>query len=336
MDALKAPFPWFGGKSRAAHIIWPRLGNTLNYVEPFAGSLAVLLRRPYAIHNEIINDLDCYVANAWRAIQNDPESVAAHTDWPVNEADLHARHRWLHKQVEFRLRMENDPDFYDSKIAGWWCWGLSSWIGDQFCRPTDQAAVPHLTGGKGVARQVPHLTGGKGVARKVPCLTGGKEARATTIENMPSAAPHGRSRRSTQSANLLDWFNALAERLRFTKVVCGDWTRVCTKAATFGQGLTAVLLDPPYDTDGHDDVYGTMSRGVSNAVRDWAVENGDNPLMRIALCGYESEHAMPDCWRCVQWKATGGYGNQAGNKNANRERIWFSPHCIDKQERSLF
>lgn len=24
---LKAPFPWFGGKSRAADLIWPRLGN---------------------------------------------------------------------------------------------------------------------------------------------------------------------------------------------------------------------------------------------------------------------------------------------------------------------
>ena len=26
------------------------------------------------------------------------------------------------------------------------------------------------------------------------------------------------------------------------------------------------------------------------------------------------------------WKAAGGYGTQA---NARRERIWFSPHCLD-------
>jgi hypothetical protein len=45
---LKAPFPWFGGKIRAAHLIWPRFGDVPNYVEPFAGSLAVLLRRPIA------------------------------------------------------------------------------------------------------------------------------------------------------------------------------------------------------------------------------------------------------------------------------------------------
>jgi hypothetical protein len=24
---LRAPFPWFGGKSRVAHIVWPRLGD---------------------------------------------------------------------------------------------------------------------------------------------------------------------------------------------------------------------------------------------------------------------------------------------------------------------
>ena len=155
MDAqLKAPFPWFGGKSRAAHLIWPRFGDVPNYVEPFAGSLAVLLRRPTVPKSEIVNDLDCYVANAWRAVQAVPDEVAAYCDWPVNEADLHARHRWLHRQVEFRERMEHEPDFFDARIAGWWIWGLSCWIGDNFCRPKAQAALPHLTGGQGVARKV--------------------------------------------------------------------------------------------------------------------------------------------------------------------------------------
>jgi site-specific DNA-adenine methylase len=43
---LKAPFPWFGGKSRIADIVWDALGPVDNYVEPFAGSMAVLLHRP--------------------------------------------------------------------------------------------------------------------------------------------------------------------------------------------------------------------------------------------------------------------------------------------------
>jgi hypothetical protein len=52
---------------------------------------------------------------------------------------------------------------------------------------------------------------------------------------------------------------------------------------------------------------------------------------RIALCGYEGEHEMPDDWETVTWKATGGYGSQrkdGSNLNAERERIWFSPYCL--------
>jgi len=52
---MKAPFPWFGGKSRVAHLVWDRFGNVPNYVEPFFGSGAVLLDRPHAPHTETIN-----------------------------------------------------------------------------------------------------------------------------------------------------------------------------------------------------------------------------------------------------------------------------------------
>ena len=56
---LKAPFPWFGGKSRIAPEVWDRFGAVDNYVEPFAGSLAVLLGRPTVPQTETVNDLDC-------------------------------------------------------------------------------------------------------------------------------------------------------------------------------------------------------------------------------------------------------------------------------------
>ena len=46
MSDLRAPFPYFGGKRRAAPIIWAALGDPGGYVEPFAGSAAVLLARP--------------------------------------------------------------------------------------------------------------------------------------------------------------------------------------------------------------------------------------------------------------------------------------------------
>lgn len=38
MVALKAPFPWFGGKRKVAPIVWTAMGDVVNYVEPFFGS----------------------------------------------------------------------------------------------------------------------------------------------------------------------------------------------------------------------------------------------------------------------------------------------------------
>ena len=58
------------------------------------------------------------------------------------------------------------------------------------------------------------------------------------------------------------------------------------------------------------------------AVRAWALANGDNPALRIALCGWEGEHTMPPRWTCITWRPQNAY------QNAHRERIWFSPHCL--------
>lgn len=128
----------------------------------------------------------------------------------------------------------------------------------------------------------------------------------------------------------------LASRLRRVRVCCGDWTRVVTPAVTIGNGITGVFLDPPYASD-RAEVYGIDSRTVAYAVKTWAVENGDNPKFRIALCGYEGEHDMPGNWECIAWKANGGYGNQAAadgaqsKTNAHKETIWFSPRCLRPQ-----
>ncbi len=83
---LRAPFPWFGGKSRIAPLVWTRFGEVRNFVEPFAGSLACLLLRPQPFTGmETVNDLDGMVANFWRALQSAPDEVAGYADWPVNE-----------------------------------------------------------------------------------------------------------------------------------------------------------------------------------------------------------------------------------------------------------
>ena len=100
---LKAPFPYFGGKSRVVSLVWSRFGTVRNYVEPFFGSGAVLLGRPQPFNGtETVNDKDGFVSNFWRAIQADPEDVARHADHPVNENDLHARHSWLVQRKDDR------------------------------------------------------------------------------------------------------------------------------------------------------------------------------------------------------------------------------------------
>jgi site-specific DNA-adenine methylase len=119
----KVPWPYIGGKSRVARLIWGQLGDVRNYIEPFCGSAAVLLARPTAGRIETINDVNSFVCNAWRAIKEDPAGVAAHADWPVSEADLGARHLWLmasEKAAEFRAKIKQDPGYYDARIAGWW------------------------------------------------------------------------------------------------------------------------------------------------------------------------------------------------------------------------
>jgi hypothetical protein len=325
-EPLKSPFPWFGGKSKVSELVWDHFGKVQNYVEPFFGSGAVLLGSPYCPSTETINDLDCMVANFWRALQHDPDSVAYHADSPVNEADQHARHLWLVSQEEFRERMKTEPDFYDAKIAGWWVWGQCIWIGSGWC----SVQLPHLgDAGKGIKRQLPHLgTAGTGVHRKLPHLgDAGKGVLECDLSDRTSGTP------------IYAYMQELSNRLRKVRVCCGDWERICGPSVTFKHGLTGVFLDPPYaDTaERTNDLYSHDSESVAHDVREWAIENGANPLLRIALCGYEGEHAMPSDWECIAWKARGGYGSQGNNaarENSGRERIWFSPHCL--RQPSLF
>jgi DNA adenine methylase len=294
---LQAPFPWFGGKSRAASLIWQRFGDVANYVEPFAGSLAVMLNRPHEAHTETVNDKDKYLANFWRSVQYAPDEVAKFADWPVNEADLHARHRWLVTSDEaaaFRAKMSLDPDYFDAKIAGWWVWGLCAWIGDGWAYE--------------LTAQLPALSNaGRGVHRKLPALSN-----------------------AGQGESVHAWIKKLSDRLRRVRVACGDWTRVVTPSVTTNIGQTAILLDPPYSDPNQDMSYAVGDRTIAHAVREWAIANGDNPQLRIALCGYEGEHILPHTWAKVEWKANGGYSNRSskGKDNPHRERIWFSPHCI--------
>lgn len=320
--ALKAPFPYFGGKSKVADVVWQYFGDVDNYAEPFFGSGAVLLGRP-ASHErnaETVNDIDRYLANFWRAVSAAPDEVARYVDWPVNETDLTARHIWL--VTEGRKRLENleaDPDLFDAKVAGWWCWGLCCWIGSGWCSGEGPWLVEDgkLVDGKegGAKRQLPHLgNAGHGVNRKRPHLGGEFSVNSGALNT---------------SVDALAYMQALSARLKHVRVCCGDWSRIVTRGALSYGETVGIFLDPPYlQTIRDANIYNHESN-VSAAVREWAIANGDNPRYRIALCGYEGEHEMPDSWYTHYWKAGKSYGTATSENNENRklERIFFSPHC---------
>ena len=207
---------------------------------------------------------------------------------------------------------KTDPDYYDCKIAGWWVWGLCQWIGSGWCLGKSSWGQP-FADGRLAHERLPHLGAGRGVHRP--------------SQQLPHLGDAGRAE------SLYGYFAAIAERLRRVRVCCGDWSRVCGPTPTTGQGLTGVFLDPPYPSEAGRDatLYMEEDLSVAHDAAEWAVRHGDDKKLRIAFCGYEGSHVFPDSWKCVPWKAQGGYARLRGvgeNANAERERVWFSPHCL--------
>jgi hypothetical protein len=323
---LAAPFPYFGGKRRAAPRIWQALGDPAGYVEPFAGSAAVLLARPDFTGRrvETLNDADGWLVNTWRAIQLSPAEVAHHAWGPVAEIDYHARLAWLQQRRTSDLVawLEGDPEAHDAKAAGWWLYVVACGIGDPFgpgpWRVVDShlRKLPHLgNAGKGVNRELPHLgDAGQGVNRELPHL-----------------GDAGRGQ-------LESYMGQLADRLRRVRITCGSWERVVkpsvTRSGTGGDGSRAIFLDPPYATSG--DLYAHVDVDVALAVRQWCTTAPRE--QRIILCGYDAEHddLLTHGWTVTEGKAGGGAGYSANGLNGRRERLWLSPACIGSEQPDLF
>jgi hypothetical protein len=165
----------------------------------------------------------------------------------------------------------------------------------------------------------------------MPLMGGFHGAHGGQLQSVSRRLPHvSDNGTGIHASGIHAYLSSLAARLRRVRVCCGDWTRVTTPAVTSGIGLTGVLLDPPYD-EGAEFYSSRSGADLTTRVREWALFRGDDADMRIAFCGYEGDHAMPETWECVPWKARGGYGSQrkdGTNENRKLERIWFSPHCL--------
>lgn len=72
---VKPPFAYYGGKTTLAPEIATLLPRHDHYIEPFAGSLAVLLAKPQSSW-ETVNDLDDLLVNFWRVLRDRPDELA--------------------------------------------------------------------------------------------------------------------------------------------------------------------------------------------------------------------------------------------------------------------
>jgi hypothetical protein len=325
----KAPFPWFGGKSQCADLVWSLPGDCPHYIEPFFGSGAVLLNRPHPCNrpyfSETVNDLDGFVVNAWRAIQYYPEETAAHASWPVTELDKNARQiavlKWRTEKTWELLA--GTHDYCDPRMAGWWLWGTCVQIG-AFDGRGPWTADP-VTGRirkwediqsdaeekLGVFRDRPDIsTDGKGVNHAGARELGVRRDRPDISTNGRGVnrpqlrEPEVLSKDPTNEFHpmampeLVRWFQWLSARMRHVRVVNGSWDRVCTTGAAWtlpvrqGAGPCGVFFDPPYSVEaGRDNsLYAEESTTVAHDVREWCLKHGDNKKFRIVLAGYDVEH----------------------------------------------
>jgi len=288
-ENLRTPFAYPGGKGKVASLVWERFGDPATYIEPFFGSGAVLLQRPTVGRHEIVNDLDCNLANFWRAVKYAPDRLAEiSTGYPPDEITLHARHRWLYEGTPaLKAAMIEDVEAHDVERAAWWLWGISMWLGPTWMNP------------RGVkSRQIPKIA-----------LRGGIHC-YTQLE-----------------AQIL--MRELSSRFQRTAVCTGDWSRICTDSFLSGKPTAVFLDPPYAEgeffyaeTEG-----ATEGKKVTDEVVTWAIEKGESPNVRIAFCGYAGTAKFPDSWVEIPWTAGKGFSYE-GNENRFKERIWFSPHCL--------
>lgn len=90
LAVVKPPFPYFGGKITKGPAIAALLPPHRHYVEPFCGSLAVLLAKTPS-KMETVNDLDGALMTFWRVLRDQPADFArACALTPHSRAELHA------------------------------------------------------------------------------------------------------------------------------------------------------------------------------------------------------------------------------------------------------
>ncbi len=295
------PFSYFGGKRRVTSVIWSRLGEDVrNYIEPFAGGLSVLLGRNtygcrnFSQHRELVNDSNALLMNFWRAVTfGDVEQIIKYADYPAQELETIQRRVYiLSQESSLQEKLSSSLESHDDKLAGLTLYVMRNWIGgnclDSQTNVSSKMPPAHISGWQGITAR-----------RTVKILKARLEKVITFCNN---------------------WKICVKE----------DWLRpIKSDTQTVKIGITAVLLDPPYeDKEGvykKDSMLMTLS--TATEVAQWAIENGSDPMFRIACCAYEGQTSdklfrkMPG-WTYFKWSGR-GYGEKP-----KKEIVWFSPYCL--------
>ena len=295
--AIYAPFPYFGGKREVALKIWEFFGSNVdNYIEPFAGGLAVLLGRPFPYRVvedkliETINDKDAMVINAWRAIKYaEPRELAQKVEIINSQQHLDALKRRMFDNYFLLNRLiRNHDEYYDADLAAIWLVGMRNSIAAGFAVTA-------------------------GYHRKV--------SPRVKISGWPLGSPEA-------------CFTYLRYRLKRVNLMCGDWfDMIESRTRTTIQGITAIFADPPYPNEDRADCYREDDGSPSDAAADCVirkVRRDKTKKIKIVFCGYNRLYGKrfdEEGWTAYPWTGRGyglqGYGQ--GRANAADETIWFSP-----------
>lgn len=309
-SGLRAPFPYFGGKSTIASLVWYAFGEVKQYIEPFCGSAAVLLSNPRPAGLEVVGDANGYIANFWRATKYQPEAVWRETDYPVSHIDLAARHRWLtspERTASLAVALA-DPEWPgEPRIAGWWAWGQCCWIGSGWC----ERAFGHGPTGTGEDPDVGDAGRGLQAPGQIPHVSDAGRGAQSPPDGELLTPYQGRAR---------EWIMALSRRLARVRVIHGEWTRCLNHH--YGAESTAVFLDPPYLS--FEKLYAQDgAKPVALEVAKWAAENAN---LRVAICGHAGDYdGILDGWQVARWKRS--RLTYSGASTTDAEAIYFSPAC---------
>ena len=135
-------------------------------------------------------------------------------------------------------KLHADPDFYDAKIAGYWCWGACNWIGSGWCSGDgpwvhDGEKIVRRSGEGGVRSKLPHLgNAGRGINRQLPHLGNAGQG---INRQLPHLGDAGQGDEHPRTTFICNWMQDLHARLRDVRVTCGDWGRVVKDSVKIGR-----------------------------------------------------------------------------------------------------